>query len=133
MVRGFPHKEKVDDGYFASIAAILVRYPRSVAHKCTHPVDGVIREAGSFLPTVGVVVDWCERATTPLREIAAREARVEAQLKAREEWQANARPQPKPQGRIVNYGEFLKHCEENGLKPRPVGAFEKGGYLGPTE
>jgi hypothetical protein len=107
MVRGFPHKDKVDDDYFASIASILVRYPRSIAVKCTHPIEGVIREAGSFLPTAGIIVDWCEKAAAPLREEAAREARIEAQLKDREEWKASSRPAQEETRKLITYQEHL--------------------------
>ena len=131
MIRGFPHKGQADQNYLASIAEILVRYPRSVAEKCAHPVDGVIRDSGSFLPTIGLVVEWCEKATRPLHEAAVSEARINAQLAARDEWNAKARPMP--QRATINYEQFLKHCEETGSKPRPIGAFETGGYLGPRK
>ena len=57
-------------------------------------------------------------------------AAIEAQLKAREEWLASARPQLAR--KEITYGEFLEHCERTGAKPRPIGAFEPGGYLGPA-
>lgn len=33
----------------------------------------------------------------------------------------------------LTYYEFLMRCERDGVKARPIGAFEKGGYLGPKE
>lgn|SRR5262245_34098373 len=134
MIRGFPHKDKVDDSYFATIAEILVRYPRSVAVKCSHPVDGVLKQAGSFLPSVGLVVDWCEKATRPLRESAASESRVKAQLQARDEWESNSRKPKQEQdtSKWFTYEEHLKAAAEGRTKLRPIGAFEPGGYLGPT-
>jgi hypothetical protein len=50
MIAGFAHKGQADDGYITTIANVLVRYPRSVAIKCAHPIDGVVRQT-KFLPT----------------------------------------------------------------------------------
>jgi len=132
MIRGFPHKDKVDDSYFATIAEILVRYPRSVALKCSHPVDGVLKQAGSFLPSVGLVVDWCENATRTLRENAASESRVTAQLQAREEWESNSRKPKQDISKWITYEEHLNAAAEGRTALRPVGASEPGGYLGPA-
>ena len=129
MLTGYAHKGQADQNYIANFANILTRYPRAVAIKCAHPIDGVVKET-QFLPTPADVIDWCEKAARPLREAAAREARIEVQLKAREEWLASARPQPVR--KEITYGEFLAHCERTGAKPRPIGAFEPGGYLGPA-
>jgi hypothetical protein len=32
----------------------------------------------------------------------------------------------------IAYREFLEHCKRTGANPRPIGAFEPGGYLGPA-
>ena len=127
MLAGYAHKGQADKNYIANFANILTRYPRSVAIKCAHPIDGVVKET-QFLPTPADVIDWCEKAARPLREAAAREARIEAQLKARDEWHSAARPQPARQE--INYQQFLDHCKRTGQNPRPIGAFEPGGYLG---
>ena len=130
MLTGYAHKGQADQNYIANFANILTRYPRSVAIKCAHPIDGVVKET-QFLPTPADVIDWCEKAARPLREAAAREARIEAQLKARDEWEASARPQP-TRAKQITYGEHLELVAKGETKLRPIGAFEPGGYLGPT-
>lgn len=42
-------------------------------------------------------------------------------------------PQGAVPGQVVNYPEFIAHCNANNLNPRPVGAQEAGGYLGRSE
>jgi len=66
MIAGFPHKGQADDGYIATIANILVNYPRSVAIKCAHPIDGVVRHTKSFMPTSPDVINWCEAEARPV-------------------------------------------------------------------
>jgi hypothetical protein len=36
-------------------------------------------------------------------------------------------------GDVLNYREFIAHCNANNLASRPVGAFEPGGYLGASK
>ena len=129
MLTGYAHKGQADQNYIANFANILTRYPRPVAIKCAHPIDGVVKET-QFLPTPADVIEWCERACRPLREEAAREARIDAQLKAREEWNAAARPVPVR--KEITYKEHLELAAQGKTKVRPIGAFEPGGYLGPT-
>lgn len=128
MLTGYAHKGQADQNYIANFANILTRYPRSVAIKCAHPIDGAVKET-QFLPTPADVIDWCEKASRPLREAAAREARIEAQLKAREEWNAAARAVPAR--KEITYKEHLELAAQGKTKVRPIGAFEPGGYLGP--
>ena len=129
MLTGYAHKGQADQNYIANFANILTRYPRSVAIKCAHPIDGAVKET-QFLPTPADVIDWCEKASRPLREAAAREARIEAQLKAREEWNAAARAVPAR--KEITYKEHLELAAQGKTKVRPIGAFEPGGYLGPA-
>lgn len=128
MLTGYAHKGQADRNYIANFANILTRYPRSVAIKCAHPIDGVVKET-QFLPTPADVIEWCEKAARPLREGAAREARIDAQLKAREEWNAAARAVPAH--KEITYKEHLEMAARGETNPRPIGAFEPGGYLGP--
>lgn len=114
MIAGFAHKGQADDGYLATIANILVRYPRSVATRCAHPIDGVVRLT-KFLPTPSDVIDWCDAEARPLREAADRECRIERQLNARDEWNA-----PRI-GTHPSADEILRRFEAAGLdfKGRP--------------
>jgi len=107
MVRGYPHQGKAGPDYIANLAEVLVRYPRKVAVACAHPIDGVAKECRDYMPNSGNVIDWCERAVRPMREALAREARIEAQLQAREKWISNSRP-VKPQPNQITYKEFLE-------------------------
>ena len=109
MIAGFAHKGQADDGYITTIANVLVRYPRSVAIKCAHPIDGLVRRT-KFLPTPSDVIDWCEAAARPLRESADRENRVEQQLKARDAWNA---PRTEPRKTAA---EILLSFEEVGFE-----------------
>lgn len=86
MLSGYPNRPS-GDSYIGAMAALLMRYPRSVALRCADPFNGVARET-KFLPTPADVIGWCERATAPMHEEAAREDRIDAQLAAREEWQS---------------------------------------------
>jgi hypothetical protein len=108
-IAGFAHKGQADDGYITTIANVLVRYPRSVAIKCAHPIDGVVRQT-KFLPTPSDIIDWCEAAALPLREAADRENRIEQQLKARDEWNA---PRTGPRKTAA---EILKSFEDAGFE-----------------
>jgi hypothetical protein len=107
MIAGFAHKGQADD--ITTIANVLVRYPRSVAIKCAHPIDGVVRQT-KFLPTPSDVIDWCEAAAVPLREAADRENRIEQQLRARDEWNA---PRIGPRKTAA---EILRMFEEVGFE-----------------
>jgi hypothetical protein len=109
MIAGFAHKGQADDGYIATIANILARYPKSVALKCAHPIDGVARHT-KFLPTPSDVIDWCEAEARPLREAVDREQRIQCQLDVRDEWNA-----PRPATRKTA-AEILATFEEIGFK-----------------
>lgn len=128
MIAGYPNRGQADKSYIGAIAEILTKYPRVAAIQCMDPVHGVTRET-KFLPTPGNIIPWLEDACLPLREQAAREKRIREQLEARDKW--NNGRQPRQGG--SSYKEFRKYCADNGLKPRPGGAFEAGGYLGPTK
>jgi len=131
MVRGYPYQGKADKDYIGAVAEVLLRYPRKVAVACVHPIDGVARECKDFMPSAPNVIDWCERATRPLRDAVVSEARIEEQLRAREEWRPSSRPTAERKNWIT-YEQHLKAAAEGRTKPRPIGAFETGGYLGPA-
>ena len=109
MIAGFAHKGQADDGYITTIANVLVRYPRSIAIRCAHPIDGVVRHT-KFLPTPSDVIEWCEAESRPLREAADRENRVEQQLNARDEW---LRPRTGPRKTAA---EILQSFEDAGFE-----------------
>ena len=127
MLRGYPNRSQADKSYIGAIGELLMQYPRQVAMRCADPFTGVARET-HFLPTVSDIVAWCERDAVPLHEESAHENRVAEQLRLRDEW----RPTP-PAVHGFSYAEFVKRCETNGQKPGPVGAFERGGYLGGSD
>lgn len=107
--------------YCAAIAAILGEYSREIIDYATDPRTG-LPSKGDFLPTVAEVRSFCE----------ARAAHIErmqkySQRKTVPRPQLTERPKPHP------YGLYLEECERTGANPRPIGAFEKGGYLGPSE
>jgi hypothetical protein len=115
--------------YLGALAAILGKYPRSVALKCADPLYGITVEC-KFLPTVADVVKWCERKAEPLYRDYEREKRTAAQLAERKHF----KPYTLPSGtKRLSYGEFLEWAKENGKPQRPIGAFEPGGYLGPSD
>lgn len=86
MLRGYPNKERTDQGYTGAMAEILMYYPKSVSMACANPIHGVVREC-KFLPTPSEVIGWCERCAHPLHVESERERRIEKQFAAREEWQ----------------------------------------------
>lgn len=92
IVSAYPNGgNNAGDGYIGALAAVLGQYPRQVALRCADPVHGVARET-KFLPTVADLVAWCERETAPLHRDIAREERIAAQLKARDEITAEKDP-----------------------------------------
>jgi hypothetical protein len=132
MIRGYANRGQADRAYIGAIAELLMHYPRQVAVACVDPFHGVVRDT-KFMPTPADVIGWCEKATAPMHGEAAREDRIEKQLREREEWQAQRKSAPPAAKVQLTYQQFLDHCEATNQKPRPVGAFEKGGYLGPRE
>lgn len=122
MIRGYGNTAQAGKAYIGAIADLLMQYPRSVALACADPRTGVAITT-KFLPTPGDIVPWCEKASRPLREEAARELRTQDQLVARAEWEAAARPVDTSQQ--ITYGEFLRMADAGEVKPRPIGRFEQ--------
>lgn len=87
MLDASPYKSQAGDSYIGVLAKVLMEYPRQVAIRCADPINGVSRDS-KFLPSVAEIVAWCEKETAPLRGEVDYERRVEAQLRAREEWQS---------------------------------------------
>src|SRR5262245_39021666 len=57
ICRGFPNKDKVDKAYIGAIAELLMHYPKTVAEKCAHPIEGVVRGT-KYLPTPSDIINW---------------------------------------------------------------------------
>ena len=70
------------DGYIATIALVLERYPDELIRRATHPVDGIVSEDRwqSFPPTAGELRAWLESK----RPNTAWADRARAQLTERE-------------------------------------------------
>ena len=108
--------------YSAAVAAVLGDgYSRSIVEYVTDPRTG-LPSRQKFLPTVAEVREACD----------ARAAHV-ARLERYSELKPVHRQPPQTvclPGQIT-YKEFLEKAAKGETKPRPIGAFEPGGYLGP--
>ena len=103
MLNAFPNaRDGVRGGYIGVMAELLTRYPRAVALRCAHPIDGVIREC-KFLPTIAEAVKWLEREQLPYRNAADREHRIAEQLADRHRFDENDDREPL---------EYRKHVAE---------------------
>ena len=121
MIRGYGNTGAAGTSYIGAIAQLLTQYPRSVALACADPKKGVAAST-RFLPTPGDIVPWCEGACESLYENAAREDRVTEQLRARDEWNAKARPLSTDGW--ITYDDFLALVADGKTNPRPIGRFE---------
>ena len=94
MLQAFPNaRDGLRDGYIGVMAQLLTRYPRMVALRCAHPIDGVIREC-KFLPTVAEAIRWLEREQMPMRNADAWERRSRDQLADRERFDRDDKEEP---------------------------------------
>lgn len=108
--------------YSAAVSAILSDgYSREVVDYVTDPRTGIPGKQ-KFLPAVAEVREACEERAAHLERM-----QKYSKSKPRRYVPPLANPKPHP------YGEYLDQCEKMGVNARPIGAFEKGGYLGPTE
>lgn len=126
----FPNAKNSPDGFIGGIAQVLATYPRSVVSGVTNPVHGIPSDH-EFL-SVAALVAWCEKKTEPMRAEGDYEIRVKKQLKERADWEAKARAMRPPEG-LITYGKHLELAAKKVTKERPIGASEKGGYLGGRE
>lgn len=125
LIDQFPSVRNVGDAFIGTAASVLMAYPRTVAVEITHPLNGLASET-EFL-SIAKIIAWLEPKTNAIRRDIERENRVEFQMK--DETDVGI----KNKSHWITYKEFREHCERNKLPLRPVGAFEKGGYLGPSE
>lgn len=109
--------------YCAAAAAILGDgYSREIVDYVTDPRTGIPSRL-KFLPTVAEIRDACDARAAFVDRLNRYDG-----LKPT----APAAPPPTLPGQVT-YGQFIKNCEANGRKPRPVGAFERGGYIGGSD
>ena len=108
--------------YSAAVSAILSDgYSQEVIDYVTDPRTGIPGKQ-KFLPAVAEVREACE-------ERAAHLERMKKYSKTKPTRYVPSLRDPKPHP----YGEYLARCEKLNINTRPIGAFERGGYLGPTE
>lgn len=105
--------------YVSAVAAVLSEYPAAVVESVTDPRTGLASE-NKFLPNVAEVREACTKT-------AARMQRLSEPKRVVREFV----PPPVLPGQITST-EFFKLVDQGKTKPRPIGAFERGGYLGPT-
>jgi hypothetical protein len=101
---------------------VLADYPAAIVEYAADPRTGVVSKFPMGLPNVGQIKEFCDG-------ILARQERIAhyASLGPSKRYE----PPPVKPGQIT-YGEFLEKAAKGETKPRPIGAFEPGGYLGPT-
>jgi hypothetical protein len=107
--------------YSSAVSAVLADgYSPEIVDYVTDPRTG-LPSRKKFLPSVAEVREACDERSTHVDRIKRYET-----LKA-----VPPREVPIVPGQIT-YREFLEHCKATGARPRPIGAFEPGGYLGPA-
>lgn len=80
----FPNgRTQAGKSYIGGLAAVLMEYPRQVAMRAAGPVHGVARDT-TFLPTVAVLIAWCERETAPMNREYQSAKRAAEQIEHRE-------------------------------------------------
>lgn len=91
MLHGNPYRHKADAAYLNAIAQVFMRYPKDIALACADPSSGVATES-EYMPTTAAVTAWCEKKMAPIYQAQERYQRAEAQLKARDEYNAPKSP-----------------------------------------
>jgi hypothetical protein len=108
--------------YSAAIAAVLGDgYSRSIVEYVTDPRTG-LPSRQKFLPTVAEVREACDARASHLDRMRRYELLGPAKP---------YEPTPTKPGQIT-YREHLELAAQGKTKPRPIGAFERSGYLGPA-
>lgn len=127
IVRGYPNGgNSAGKGYVGAMAEVLTRYPVPTATRAADPYAGVTRSCPDFLPTVPQLIAWCEKDADGYHRAIEREMRVAQQIKNR----PPAAPSPSLKPGQYSYRDFLDLTADRSVKPRPIGVFEDGGYLG---
>jgi hypothetical protein len=120
MLFGFYRKDEVHDPqqYIAGVAAIFSGYNWRVIERVTDPRTGIAPEK-TFVPSLAEIREACDRNAVLLQKMAQPVRRAMPYI-----------PPPLKRGQI-DAGEFFRRVKAGEIKPRPIGAFEPGGYLGP--
>ena len=100
--------------YAAAIAAILGDYPQQVVDRVTDPRTGIASES-KWLPSVAEVREFCDDTVKRMHRLA------------QPVHKRNSEPQPRV--KTAPGQSYVEMFEKYG---RPIGAFEPGGYLGPS-
>jgi hypothetical protein len=102
---------------------VLADYPAAIVEYAADPRTGVVSKFPMGLPNVGQIKEYCDG-------ILARQERIAhyATLGPAKPYE----PPPTKPGQIT-YREHLELAAQGKTKPRPGGAFEPGGYLGPAK
>jgi hypothetical protein len=110
------------EGFVAGLALTFGDYPASIVQYAADPRTGVVCKFPIGLPNVGQIKEFCDG-------ILARQERIAhyAGLGPSKRYE----PPPVKPGQIT-YKEHLEAAARGETKMRPIGAFEPGGYLGPT-
>jgi hypothetical protein len=104
------------------LAVVLADYPAAIVEYAADPRTGVVSKFPMGLPNVGQIKEFCDG-------ILARQERIAryASLGPSKPYE----PPPIKPGEIT-YKKFLEKAAKGETKPRAIGAFERGGYLGPA-
>jgi hypothetical protein len=110
------------EGFVAGLALTLGDYPASIVQYAADPRTGVVSRFPMGLPNVGQIKEFCDGILTRQERISHY-----ASLGPAKPYE----PTPTKPGQIT-YAEHLELAVQGKTKLRPIGAFEPGGYLGPT-
>ena len=120
-IAGFYRRDEAQDPdiFTTALGVIIGEYSTKVIEYATDPRTGIITEFPNGLPNVGQIREYLNSIAKRMELLAQPRRRAEPYV-----------PPPLKPGQLT-YGQFLEHAAQNKLPSRPIGAFEKGGYLGP--
>jgi hypothetical protein len=121
LLASYPSSTPTDaETYIALVVAVFTQFKFEVVENACSP-NGIPVASPKFLPTIGEINDWCiKRAADFRKTYSTGEHMMIAKPFV---------PPPLKPGQIT-YGEFLSRSAEWKSESKPIGAFEKGGYLG---
>jgi hypothetical protein len=124
LLASYPSSTPTDaETYIALVVAVFTQFELRVIDKACSP-SGIPTSIAKFLPTVGEINEWCIKRAEAFRILDEHQKtrRVAAPFV----------PPPIKSGQI-SWETFTRLVEEGKTPMRPIGAFERGGYLGPTK
>lgn len=107
--------------FVAQLGVVLSGYDADVVEYVTDPRTGIQR-TNKWPPSIQEVVEACDKRIAAKVREAEIDAWQDKRRKSDEIKQLYGRRQETQPG--LSYSEFLSHCTENGLDPRPKGRFE---------